>query len=153
MRNISARWLGRVPYGEALALQEKLLHDRTLKRIGDTLLLLEHDSVITLGRGADATNVIVTQDDRERLGIELFETARGGDVTFHGPGQLVAYPIFDLTPDRRDVRKYVQDLAEIMIACCKDYAISAGTIPGDATYVGVWVDRDAPEAWTETSAS
>jgi lipoyl(octanoyl) transferase len=85
-------------------------------------------------------------------GVAFAETGRGGDVTYHGPGQLVAYPIFDLRPDRCDVRKYVGDLARVMVALCKDSGVSAGTIPGDSRYVGVWVDKDAPREWTPITA-
>ena len=153
MRTITAHWLGRIEYGKAHALQEKLVRDRIEKRIGDTLLFLEHDSVITLGRGAEAENVVVTDEERGELGIALYETGRGGDVTFHGPGQLVAYPIFDLKPERCDVRRYVNDLAEIMIALARDYGVGAGTIQGDPKYVGVWVDRDSTSEWPTSEMS
>ncbi len=148
-RSITARWLGRVEYGKAHDLQEQLLRERIDQKVGDTLLLLEHDPVITLGRGANLEHVVVSDDERERLGIGLYETGRGGDVTFHGPGQLVAYPIFDLRPDRCDVRKYVRDLAEIMIALCKDHGLGAGVVPNDPKYVGVWIDRDSPTEWPQ----
>lgn len=151
-RSITARWLGRVEYGEALALQERLLRDRIDGRVGDTLLLLEHEHVITLGRGADEANVLASPAERARLGIGLYETGRGGDVTYHGPGQLVAYPIFDLRPDRCDVRKYVRDLAEIMIALCNDYGVGAGLVPRDPKYVGVWVDKDSVARWPELAS-
>ena len=98
--------------------------------------------------------MVASPEERDALGIGLYETGRGGDVTFHGPGQLVAYPIFDLKPDRCDVRRYVNDLAEIMIALAHDHGLGAGTIPGDPKYVGVWVDRDSLTAWpTITSAA
>jgi lipoyl(octanoyl) transferase len=152
-RTITARWLGRVEYGQTHDLQEKLLRDRIDQKIGDTLLLLEHDPVITLGRGANLENVVVSDEERARLQIGLYETGRGGDVTFHGPGQLVAYPIFDLRPDRCDVRKYVRDLALIMIALCNDFEIGAGLVPDDPKYVGVWVDRDSPREWPTMSSA
>jgi lipoyl(octanoyl) transferase len=149
---IVARWLGRVPYEETHALQKKLLDKRIAKEIPNTLLLLEHEPVVTVGRGGDGSNVIGGSGALKARGVAFSETGRGGDVTYHGPGQLVAYPIFDLRPDRCDVRKYVQDLASVMVALCKDYGVAAGTIPGDSKYVGVWVDRDAPKTWTEIDA-
>jgi lipoyl(octanoyl) transferase len=146
-RTIAAHWLGRVPYGKAHALQESLLDARIRGAIGDTLLLLEHDPVITLGRGAKLDHVLADRALRERLGVEFHETARGGDVTYHGPGQLVAYPILDLAPDRRDVRKYVRDLAEIMVGLARDHGIAAGVVPGDPKLIGVWVDVESPRLW------
>jgi lipoyl(octanoyl) transferase len=151
MRTIAARWLGRVRYADAHALQERLVGERVRGEIGDTLLLLEHDPVITLGRGAHATNVLVDEGTRKQLGVDLHETGRGGDVTFHGPGQLVAYPIFDLKPDRCDVRRYVRDLAEVMIRLAADYAIGAGTL--DKSRIGVWVDLDSPHAFPAEPAA
>jgi lipoyl(octanoyl) transferase len=149
---IVARWLGRVPYDETHALQKRLLEKRIAKEIPNTLLLLEHEPVVTVGRGGDGSNVIGGVEALRARGVAFAETGRGGDVTYHGPGQLVAYPIFDLRPDRCDVRRYVQDLANVMIALCKDYGVAAGTIPGDSRYVGVWVDRESPKAWTEIDA-
>jgi lipoyl(octanoyl) transferase len=140
---ITAHFLGRVPYGEALALQERLVEARLAGSIGDTLLLLEHPPVITLGRGAAVTHVLANPEARARLGVDYFETARGGDVTYHAPGQLVAYPIFDLKPDRCDVRRYVRDLAAVMVGLASDHAIGAGMILPDAKMIGVWVDRDS----------
>jgi lipoyl(octanoyl) transferase len=140
-RRVDAYWLGRIGYEDAHALQQRLVDARIAGTIGDTLLLLEHDAVITLGRGAKAENVL----DHER--VPVIETGRGGDVTFHGPGQLVAYPIFDLKPDRQDVRRYVRDLAEVMIRLAREHDVVAGVVPGDAKLVGVWVDENAPTAF------
>jgi lipoyl(octanoyl) transferase len=149
MRSITAHWLGRVRYADAHALQERLVEARVRGEIGDTLLLLEHPAVITLGRGAHATNVLANEEVRREIGVDYFETGRGGDVTYHAPGQLVAYPIVDLKPDRCDVRHYVRDLGRVMIALAKDHGIAAGMIEGDSKLIGVWVDRDAPSTWTE----
>ena len=152
MTKIEARWLGRVPYDDTHALQKELLQKRIAGEIGDTLLLLEHDPVVTIGKGGDVAHVPGGAEALRARGLAFAETGRGGDVTYHGPGQLVAYPIFDLRPDRCDVRRYVGDLARVMVALCNDYGVSAGTIPGDSRYVGVWVDRDAPRAWTPIDA-
>jgi lipoyl(octanoyl) transferase len=147
MRAFTAHWLGRVRYAEAHALQERLLDARVRGEIGDKLLLLEHEPVITLGKGAKEQNVLVPRADLARRGIDVHETGRGGDVTYHGPGQLVAYPIFDLHPDRLDVRRYVRDLARVMIALAADHGIGASFIEGDSKLVGVWVDEASPRAW------
>jgi lipoyl(octanoyl) transferase len=148
VRTVTAHWLGRVPYGEAHALQERLMDARIRGEIGDTLLLLEHDPVITLGRGAKVAHVLADEAARARLGVELHETGRGGDVTYHGPGQLVAYPIFDLRPDRCDVRKYVRDLAEVMIGLARDHGVAAGVVEGDPKLIGVWVDLESKRLWS-----
>jgi len=142
-----AHWLGRARYEEVHQLQERLLAARIDGAIGDTLLLVEHDPVITLGRGAHAENVLAPRARLEQLGVDLAETARGGDVTYHGPGQLVAYPIFDLAPDRRDVRRYVRDLARAMIALSNVYGVEASFLEGDPRLVGVWVDEASPHRW------
>ena len=134
-------------YAEALALQERLLEARVRGDIGDTLLLLEHEPVITLGRGSSGENVLVPRNRLERLGVDLHETGRGGDVTYHGPGQLVAYPIFDLKPERCDVRRDVRDLARVMIDLARGQGIAASFLEGDPKLVGVWVDAASPGLW------
>jgi lipoyl(octanoyl) transferase len=146
-REFVAHWLGRVRYADALALQERLLERRLAGAIGDTLLLLEHDPVVTLGRSARQENVLLPRARLEGLGVDLHETGRGGDVTYHGPGQLVAYPIFDLNPDRCDVRRYVRDLARVMVALAGDFGIGAAFLEGDPRLVGVWVDEASPAKW------
>jgi lipoyl(octanoyl) transferase len=146
-RAFTAHWLGRVRYADAHALQERLLAARIAGALGDTLLLLEHEPVVTLGKGAHEQNVLVPRAELARRGVDVHETGRGGDVTYHGPGQLVAYPIFDLHPDRLDVRRYVRDLAKVMIALAKDHGLGASFIEGDAKLVGVWVDEASPSSW------
>ncbi len=105
----------------------------------DTLLLLEHDPVFTLGRNARQEHVLFPEETLRAQGYEVFEAGRGGDVTFHGPGQLVAYPILDLSPDRKDVHRYVRDLEEVMMRLCADYAVAASRVEGRT---GCWVGDD-----------
>jgi lipoyl(octanoyl) transferase len=129
--------LGRIAYDEALALQQRLVEERRAGVIGDTLLLLEHPPVITLGaknRGR-STNVIGTPAQLAHAGVAVVETGRGGDVTYHGPGQLIGYPILDLRPDRCDVRRYVRDLEGVLIRAVRPFGISAGRVDG---LTGVW---------------
>lgn len=143
-RSFRAHWLGRVRYADAHALQLRLVEQRTRGEIPDTLLLLEHAPVITLGRGAHLENVLVSRDFLASRGFDLAETERGGDVTLHGPGQLVAYPIFDLNPDRCDVRRYVKDLVRVMGRVCAEHGVGAG---GRDDLIGAWVDLDHLSAW------
>ncbi len=137
MRDLEVRRLGRISYAEALELQRTLVEDRRAERIGDVLLLLEHPHVITLGtrREAARANVLATPERLAALGVELHETGRGGDVTYHGPGQLVGYPILNLKPDRADVYNYVRNLESVMIGASARFGVAAGRIEG---LTGAW---------------
>ncbi len=135
-RLLEVRRLGTIPYGEALELQADLVRRRRADEIPDRLLLLEHPHVITLGTSSHAEHVLADEDVRRLLGIELFETGRGGDVTYHGPGQLVGYPILDLKPDRRDLHRYVRDIEEVLIRALGDFGVQAGRKEG---LTGAWV--------------
>ncbi len=136
-RSLVVQRLGRVPYGRALELQTDLVRRRQGREIPDTLLLLEHDPVFTLGRNAKREHVLFPAEALRQRGFEVFDTGRGGDVTYHGPGQIVGYPILDLAPDRCDVHRYVRDLEEVMIRASADCGVLAGRIAG---LTGVWVD-------------
>jgi lipoyl(octanoyl) transferase len=136
-RRLEVRRLGLVPYAEGLELQRALVEDRKAGRIPDTLLLLQHPHVVTVGVKKDGrSHIIATPEQLSSRGVEVFETGRGGDVTYHGPGQLVGYPILDLNPDRRDVHRYVRDLEEVMIRVCAGYGLSADRIKGLS---GAWI--------------
>ena len=140
-RVIDVRRLGVVSYADGLELQKQLVEQRRRGEIPDQLLLLEHPPVITLGVKSrnDRSHVIATEETLEAEGVEVFETGRGGDVTYHGPGQLVGYPILDLKPDRCDVHKYVRDLEEVMIRTAASFGVTAGRIPG---LTGAWVGQE-----------
>ena len=154
---ISIVQLGSVGYAEGLRLQQRLVDLRKAGQIGDVLLLLEHAPVITLGRNAKAANVLASPDQLATRGVELFECDRGGDVTFHGPGQLVGYPIFDLrahtfasegaraTPTRKTlgVVDYVRRLEEVLIRTCGDFGIASKRVAG---LTGVWTAADDSDA-------
>ena len=140
MRCYETRKLGLTPYAEALVLQEELVARRKRDEIPDQLLLLEHPHVITLGRAANRANVLADDATRARLGVELFETGRGGDVTYHGPGQLVGYPIVKLPPGHQDIRRYVRNIQEVLIRAARDFGVEAELRGGD--FVGVWVDAE-----------
>src|SRR5512134_753551 len=137
-RVLEVRRLGVVPYGEAQEVQKRLVDERRAGRIPDQLLLLQHPPVITFGvrSGSARANVRATPEALVAAGVELVETGRGGDVTYHGPGQLVGYPILDLKPDRCDVHRYVRDIEEVMIRVAAAFGVTAGRIAG---LTGIWV--------------
>jgi lipoyl(octanoyl) transferase len=155
---ISLVQLGTVDYATGLRLQQQLVALRKEETIGDVLLLLEHKPVITLGRNAKAANVIASPELLAQRGVELFECDRGGDVTFHGPGQIVGYPIFDLrgfaTPDGKrktlGAVEFVRRLEEVLIRTCTDFAIPTKRVPG---LTGVWTDTGSDNAHVGTAAS
>lgn len=133
---LSVEWLGRVPYRPTWALQDELAERRRRREIGDRLLLLEHDPVYTIGRGGDLANMLATPERLTDLGTELVRIDRGGDVTFHGPGQLVAYPIVELR-DPLDLRRYVRALESAVIGTAAAFEVTADRVEGRP---GVWVD-------------
>ena len=140
MQSLHVRRLGLVPYAEGLELQRQLVEERKADRIPDTLLLLQHPHVLTIGVKKDGRSHILASPDRlASLGVDVFETGRGGDVTYHGPGQLVGYPILDLNPDRRDVHRYVRDLEEVLIQVAASFGIAAARQAG---LTGVWVGNE-----------
>jgi len=155
---ISVVQLGTVDYATGLRLQQQLVALRKEEKIGDVLLLLEHAPVITLGRNAKAANVVASPELLAKRGVELFECDRGGDVTFHGPGQIVGYPIFDLrgfaTPDGKrktlGVIEFVRRLEEVLIRTCADFAIPTKRVVG---LTGVWTDAESTNALVATAAS
>ncbi len=128
--------LGMVDYADALSLQKEKVAQRKAGAIRDTLLLLEHPHVYTLGRNARRENLLISAEALRARGAEVFETDRGGDVTYHGPGQLVGYPIFDLTQHRRDLSWYMRSLEEVFIGVANGFGIEAGRLAGAP---GVWV--------------
>jgi lipoyl(octanoyl) transferase len=138
---VEVRRLGVVPYAAGLDLQARLVEERKANRIPDQLLLLQHPPVITLGARArqDRTHLLAAPDALERAGIGLFDAGRGGDVTYHGPGQLVGYPILDLRPDRPDVHRYVRELEAVMIETAARFGVVADRVPG---LTGAWVGRN-----------
>jgi lipoyl(octanoyl) transferase len=140
-KRLEVRRLGTVTYPEALAMQRALVEERRADRVPDLLILLQHPPVITLGVKGDGgrSNVVAAPERLSELGIAVEETGRGGDVTYHGPGQIVGYPIIDLRPDRQDVHRYVRDLEDVMIRTCADYGLEAGRIAG---LTGTWIGAE-----------
>lgn len=141
MQPLEVRRLGVMPYADALALQRQLVEERRADAIPDLLLLVEHPPVLTLGVRGDGgrSHILATPETLAARGIEVFETGRGGDITYHGPGQIVGYPIINLKPDRCDVHRYVRDLEEVLIRAAADYGISAKRVEG---LTGVWVGEE-----------
>jgi lipoyl(octanoyl) transferase len=136
-----AIWLGRVGYDPALLLQKEAAQ-RVAEGGEETLFLLEHEPVFTLGRNAARCDVLFTPERCLELGIELREADRGGKVTYHGPGQLVGYPVLNLSPDRRDVKRYVTDLEEVLIRALADFGIAAARSLLPERVTSVWVGND-----------
>jgi lipoyl(octanoyl) transferase len=141
MRPIEVRRLGVIAYADGLELQRRLVEQRKAGTIPDQLLLLEHPAAITLGVKSrqDRSHILASPEMLESAGVEIFETGRGGDVTYHGPGQLVGYPIIDLRPDRCDVHRYVRDLEQVMIDAAARLGVTAGRVAG---LTGAWVGGD-----------
>lgn len=133
---LTVEWLGTVPYRPTWALQDELADRRRRRQIGDRLLLLEHEPVYTIGRGGDERNLLASPERLATLGAELVRIDRGGDITFHGPGQLVAYPIVELR-DPLDLRRYVRTLEAAIIATAAAFSVDADRADGRP---GVWVD-------------
>lgn len=138
-RALRVKRLGRIRYADGLEIQQQLIEERKAGEGDDHLLLLEHEAVYTLGRRGDLGNIRIDEAERKRLGIDLHRTNRGGDVTWHGPGQLVGYPIISLAPDRKDLVRYVRDLEEVLIRTLADFDIDAGRVE---KLTGVWVGRE-----------
>lgn len=140
-RAVRAQWLGRIGYDEAVTLQRDAA-ERVAAGGPETLFLLEHDPVFTLGRNAVRSDVLFTPERCEQLGIAVRETNRGGRVTYHGPGQLAGYPVVNLSPDRRDVKRYVTDLEEVLIRALADLGVAAARSPLPERITSVWVGND-----------
>jgi lipoyl(octanoyl) transferase len=138
-RICEAHFLGRVTYTDGLALQAAAVERLKEEAGNEQLFLLEHNHVFTLGRAANSANILLNAENLAAQGIEVHETGRGGDVTYHGHGQLVGYPIINLKPDRQDVHRYVRDLEEVLIRSIADYGITGARIKG---LTGVWVGNE-----------
>ncbi len=144
MNRITVHRLGRVEYEDGLELMRLFGEARRQELCTDVLLLLEHPPVLTLGRAAKRENITASDERLAAEGVDVFETNRGGDVTYHGPGQVVGYPIFLLPPERRDVRRYVRDVEQALIQVLAEWGLTAGPIP---KWPGVWLGEEgAPDA-------
>jgi lipoyl(octanoyl) transferase len=143
-RTLTGLWLGRRPYAALYSLQVELLELRKRGAIADVFLALEHEPVITMGRGARSEHLLANEAQLRERGIALEKTDRGGEVTLHAPGQLVGYPIVSLAPDRQDVRRYVRDLSATVRELLEPYGVQAGEI---ADLIGIWVDGARPSVW------
>ena len=148
-RRLAGYFLGQREYRWCLSLQEQLHAARAAGSIGDTVLFVEHPAVITLGRGAHSENLLASAARLSELGVDVVETGRGGDVTLHAPGQLVCYPILDLAPDRKDVRRYVKDLTEVMRRVARQHGIESGRIE---EHIGLWANLQSPGAFLGAEA-
>jgi lipoate-protein ligase B len=135
---LEVRRLGRVPYADGLALQEELRARLGRGEIGETVLLLEHPDVVTFGRGAKPENALASDTELRQAGYDVFRVNRGGDVTWHGPGQLVGYPLLDLTRHGSDVHLYLRALESVLITALADFGVAAGRREG---FAGVWLDE------------
>ncbi len=135
-RLCEVRWLGRVAYSDGLSVQAEAVERLRSGEGAEQLFLLEHPHVFTLGRGAERAHILASTELLESHSIEIHETGRGGDVTYHGPGQMVGYPIINLKPDRCDVHRYVRDIEEVLIRTIADFGIQGKRIAG---LTGVWV--------------
>ena len=143
-RSLDVRRLGRMDYDAALAMQQRLVEERRAGAVGDILLLVEHPPVITLGarNRLSASHIVATEDELATAGVSVHEAGRGGDVTYHGPGQLVGYPIIDLKPDRCDVHAYVRDLEDVLLRALRRFDVTGVRVPGLS---GVWVGAPGRE--------
>lgn len=137
-------WLGRAPYAVVHDLQHQLHEARKAGLLGDTVLFVEHEPTITLGRGAKNEHILASEAALADAGVAVVATGRGGEITLHAPGQLVCYPILDLHPDRQDVRRYVKDLNRVMMELAQSYGIASGVID---KYIGLWADQANPSEW------
>lgn len=131
--------LGRTKYAEAWELQKRIFSARLEQRIGDVLLFTEHDPVFTLGKGADENHLLADESELSEKKIDMFRIDRGGDVTFHGPGQIVGYLIFDLNQHYNDIHRYLREIEEVIIRSLGEYGIDAGR---EKEFTGVWVKNE-----------